>query len=95
LFTFHDGSVSAEDRGKLVSAFQCGRTILLLPAPKGFAPKDIAALLLETGATAETQVCICENVTLENEKVTQTTLEEAAKQNFGSLCVMVIKQPLS
>jgi cobalt-precorrin-7 (C5)-methyltransferase len=92
LFTFHEGNVSEDTKGKLVSAFQCGRTILLLPAPKGFAPKDIASLLIETGADKQTQVFICENITLENEKITSTTLEEVGIQSFGSLCVMVIKQ---
>jgi cobalt-precorrin-7 (C5)-methyltransferase len=92
MFTFHEGDVSDDAKGKLVSAFQCGRTILLLPAPKGFAPKDIAALLLETGADKETQVYICENITLENEKITATTIEKVGEQSFGSLCVMVIKQ---
>ncbi|MCL5877199.1 MAG: precorrin-6y C5,15-methyltransferase (decarboxylating) subunit CbiE [Candidatus Bathyarchaeota archaeon] len=92
LFTFHEGDVSDDAKSKLVSAYQCGRTIMLLPAPKGFAPKDISALLLETGAAPKTPVYICENVTLENEKITRTTLEKVAAQSFGSLCVMVIKQ---
>ena len=92
LFTFHDGNVSDEEKRKLISAYQCGQTILLLPAPKGFAPKDIAALLLETSANPETEVYICENLTLEDEKITQTTLTGAASQIFGPLCVMVIKQ---
>jgi cobalt-precorrin-7 (C5)-methyltransferase len=91
LFTFHD-KVSDDQKTKLVSAVQCGRNILLLPAPKGFAPKDIAALLIKTGADKQMQVYICENITLENEKVTSTTLEKVTDQSFGSLCVMVIKQ---
>ncbi len=92
LFTFHDGEVSNDEKGKLVSVYQCGCNIMLLPALKGFAPKDIAALLLKTGANAKTEVYVCENVTLENEKITKTTLEKTSAQNFGSLCVMVIKQ---
>lgn len=95
LFTFHEGDVSDDAKEKLVSAYQCGRTIMLLPAPKGFAPKDVAALLLKTGADPKTEVYICENVTLEDEKITQTTLEKTANQSFGSLCVMVIKQTVS
>jgi len=95
LFTFHEGNVSDDAKSKLVSAYQCGRTIMLLPAPKGFTPKDIGALLLETGADPKTEVYICENVTLEDEKITQTTLEKTANQSFGSLCVMVIKQTIS
>lgn len=92
LFTFHEGDISDDAKGKLVSGFQCGRTIILLPAPRGFAPKDIAALLLETGADKEMPVYICENITLENEKITSSTLEKVVEQSFGSLCVMVIKQ---
>jgi cobalt-precorrin-7 (C5)-methyltransferase len=91
LFTFHEGQVSEEQKEKLVSAYKCGRTIMLLPDAKSFAPKDISALLLETGANKETQVYICENLTLENEKVTSTTLEELQGLTFGSLSVMVIK----
>jgi cobalt-precorrin-7 (C5)-methyltransferase len=91
LFTFHD-NVFDDEKQKLVSAFQCGRTILLLPNSRGFAPKDIAALLLETDADKNMQVYICENITLENEKVTSSTLESIAGQTFGGLCVMVIKQ---
>jgi cobalt-precorrin-7 (C5)-methyltransferase len=91
LFTFHD-SVSDDEKQKLVSAFQCGRTILLLPNSRGFAPKDIATLLLETGADTQTQVYICENITLENEKITSSALEGITGQAFGALCVMVIKQ---
>lgn len=92
LFTFHEGQVSDDQKEKLVSAYQCGRTIMLLPDAKSFAPKDIAALLIETGANKETQVYVCENLTLDNEKVTSTTLEELQGQTFGSLSVMVIKQ---
>ncbi len=91
MFTFHEGEVSDDQKQKLVSAVQCGRTILLLPSSSSFAPKDIASLLLETGADKETPVYICENITLENEKVTATTLEKVSTQSFGSLCVMVIK----
>jgi cobalt-precorrin-7 (C5)-methyltransferase len=92
LFTFHEGQVSEDQKEKLVSAYQCGRTIMLLPDAKSFTPKDVAALLIETGAEKNTAVYICENLTLENERVTSTTLEELQGQTFGSLSVMVIKQ---
>jgi cobalt-precorrin-7 (C5)-methyltransferase len=92
MFTFHEGEVSDDQKEKLVSAYQCGRTILLLPAPKGFAPKDIASLLIQTGADKQTPVYICENITLENEKITSSTIEKVSNQSFGTLCVMVIKQ---
>jgi cobalt-precorrin-7 (C5)-methyltransferase len=92
LFTFHEGQVSEDQKEKLVSAYQCGRTIILLPDAKSFAPKDIATLLIETGADKNTPSYVCENITLENEKITSTTLEELQGLTFGSLAVMVIKQ---
>lgn len=91
MFTFHEGKVSEDQKEKLISAFQCGRTILLLPDARSFAPKDIASLLIQTGADKKTPVYICENITLENEKVTSSTLKKVSNQSFGSLCVMVIK----
>jgi cobalt-precorrin-7 (C5)-methyltransferase len=91
MFTFHEGKVSEDQKEKLISAFQCGRTILLLPDARSFAPKDIASLLIQTGADKKTPAYICENITLENEKVTSSTLEKISNQSFGSLCVMVIK----
>ncbi len=95
MFTFHEGEVSEDAKGKLVSAFQCGRTLLILPDARKFAPKDIAALLIQTGADGKTPVYICENITLENEKVTASTLKGILDQSFGSLCVMVIKQTVN
>ena len=91
LFTFHN-EVSDEEKEKLISAVKCGRTILLLPNSRGFTPKDIAGLLIKLDTDKETPVYICENVTLENEKIMETTLGKAVGQSFGSLCVMVIKQ---
>ncbi len=91
LFTFHD-EVSDDEKEKLISAVKCGRTILLLPNSRGFAPKDIASFLIELDTDKETPVYICENITLENEKITATTLGQLVEQSFSSLCVMVIKQ---
>jgi cobalt-precorrin-7 (C5)-methyltransferase len=90
LFTFHN-EVSDEEKEKLISAVKCGRTILLLPNSRGFAPQDIARFLIELDTDGETPVYICENVTLENENITASTLGQIVGQSFGSLCVMVIK----
>jgi cobalt-precorrin-7 (C5)-methyltransferase len=90
LFTFHN-EVLDEEKEKLISAVKCGRTILLLPNSQGFAPQDIARFLIELDTDKETPVYICENVTLENEKTTTSTLGQIVDQSFGSLCVMVIK----
>lgn len=92
LFTFHEGQVTEDQKEKLLQAYRCGDTILLLPDARGFAPKDIAAFLLKSGADKETQVVVCENLTLENERVTTTSLRKLQGQTFDALSVMVIKQ---
>lgn len=92
LFTFHEGKKSDDQKEKLVAAYQCGCTLILLPDAKNFAPKHIAAHLIKNGADKQTHVYICENLTLENEKITSTDLGEARGLTFGSLSVMVIKQ---
>ena len=90
LFTFHD-KVSDEEKEKLISAVKCGCTILLLPNPQSFTPQDIASFLIDLDTDKETPVYICEYITLENEKITSSTLGQIIGQRFGSLCVMVIK----
>jgi cobalt-precorrin-7 (C5)-methyltransferase len=90
LFTFHD-KVYDEEKEKLISAVKCGRTVLLLPNSQGFAPQDIASFLIDLDTDKETLVNICENITLENEKITSSTLGQIVGQSFSSLCVMVIK----
>ena len=91
LFTFHEGNVTAEDKNHLVSCVKEGKNVMLLPDQRGFPPSQIASALLNAGVDKETAVFVCENLTLDDEQVTFSTLEEISKQVFQSLCVMVIK----
>lgn len=90
LFTFHD-TVDATKKASLLYHAKAGKDIMLFPNSKIFTPKDIACFLITNGLPNKTPVFICENLTLTNEKVIQTTLAEASKHEFDSLCVMVIK----
>jgi len=91
LFTFHEGNVTTEDKKHLLSCIKNAKTVMLLPDSRAFPPSEIASFLLKAGADEETSVFVCENLTLDNEKATSTSLEGVSKQTFGSLCVMVIK----
>jgi cobalt-precorrin-7 (C5)-methyltransferase len=92
LFTFHEGNVTAEEKNQLVSCLKNGKDAMLFPDSRAFPPKEIASFLIKAGLNPRTPVYICENLTLENEKITSSKLEEVSSQTFGSLCVMVIKQ---
>jgi cobalt-precorrin-7 (C5)-methyltransferase len=91
LFTFHEGDVGEKAKQELLTALKEGRSTMLLPDPRAFSPKEIASYLIKASLDKKTPVYICENLTLENERVTSTSLEQVAEQTFGSLCVMVIK----
>jgi cobalt-precorrin-7 (C5)-methyltransferase len=91
LFTFHEGNVTAEEKNQLVSCLKNGKDAMLLPDSRAFPPKEIANFLIKAGSNPRTPVYICENLTLENEKITSSKLEEVSSQTFGSLCIMVIK----
>jgi cobalt-precorrin-7 (C5)-methyltransferase len=91
LFTFHQGNTSYAKKAELTTCLKVGRTVILLPDAKAFSPKEIATYLIETGFNPKTPVSICENLTLSDERITESSLEEVSVTDFGSLCVMVIK----
>jgi len=91
LFTFHEGNVSTEEKNKLLSCLKKGREAILLPDSRAFPPSEIASFLLKAGLDKETPVFVCENLTLDDERVTSSSLKQVSEQAFESLCVMVIK----
>ena len=93
LFSFHDG-VGAEKKAKLFDVVKDGRDALLLPDPKNFSPEQAAKFLIESGMDAEIPVFVCENLTLSDERIVNSTLGEVARSSFSPLCVMVIKPSL-
>ena len=89
LFSFHEGA-TAEKKNELALTVKAGRTVMLLPDPKAFSPKQIAAYLISEGIDRKTKVWLCENLTLTNEHISMGTLD-ALGSGSGSLCIMVIK----
>ena len=75
LFTFHQGNANTERKAELASCLKAGRDVILLPDAKAFSPKEIAAYLTKVGINLKTSVFICENLTLSDEKITQSSLE--------------------
>lgn len=90
LFSFHEG-VDAKTRERLARDVQEKVTVLVLPDSRNFTPREIAKFLLGCGVDAGTPVFVCENLTLDDERVVSSTLGEVQRSSFGSLCVMVIK----
>jgi cobalt-precorrin-7 (C5)-methyltransferase len=90
LFSFHKGT-TAEKKAQLAKAGKEGKDVMLLPDPKAFPPREIASFLVKSGLDKETPVFVCEQLTLSDERVVESTLERVSKLDFNALCVMVIK----
>lgn len=89
LFSFH-GETSNKEKMRLVETLKQGRTVILLPDSKSFAPPEVAKFLIDHGIDSETSVGVCENLTLPNEKTATNTLSGILENNFDPLCVMTI-----
>jgi len=91
LFTFHQGNVTDARKAELVACLKAGRSVLLFPDAKSFLPRDIALYLIDSGFDSNLSVFICENLTLSNERVVESSLGNVSTGDFAALCVMVIK----
>lgn len=90
LISFHEG-VDAQKKKKLAESSKEGKILIILPDPKVFTPSDIARFLISEGVDEETPVFICENLTLDEERIFSSSLKELTSLNFSSLCIMVVK----
>lgn len=90
LISFHEG-VDIQKKMKLAEAAKEGKTLIILPDPKVFTPSDIARFLISEGVNEEAPVFVCENLTLDEERIFSSSLKEIMSRDFSSLCVMVVK----
>jgi cobalt-precorrin-7 (C5)-methyltransferase len=90
LFTFHKGT-TAEKKAQLLKAVREGKDVMLLPDPKSFSPRKIASFLIKAGLDKDTAVFVCECLTLSDERIVESTLEQAATLDFNPLCALVIR----
>jgi cobalt-precorrin-7 (C5)-methyltransferase len=90
LFTFHEG-ITNKEKETLLQTIKNGGAVMFLPETKNFSPELVAKSLINGGIDPDTPAFVCENLTLNDEKVFRSTLREVSKVSFGSLCVMVIK----
>ena len=88
--TFHKSGSIEEEKEELLRAIQKNKNLILLPRPYDFMPRDIANFLIKHGIDASLKVTIFENLTLKDERKTETALREL-KGEFSDLSIIVIK----
>jgi cobalt-precorrin-7 (C5)-methyltransferase len=92
LITFHiTGSIERE-KVILLDAMRNNRNVIMLPRPWDFMPFEVAEFLKQNSVDiSQFKVDIYEFLTLENERVTQTKLDQIPAREYSDLCVMVIR----
>jgi len=90
-FHYH-GEVELEEKMKeLLELFKRGRHIIALTGE--VTPNEIAEYLMSKGVDGKTQVLVCENLTLSDEKIFRGTLNQIRDKKFSPLSVSVIINP--
>ena len=94
LISFHDGKEADKERKLkfLVDSFNMGRHLVML-TNETQVPRQSATYLLEHGLPSTTPVLVCEYMTMEDERVYQTTLGQVKNTDYRLTSVMVVKHP--
>lgn len=91
LITFHiTGSIESQKQ-ILLEALRANRNVIMLPRPWDFMPQQVVQFLKESGVdVSNLHVDIYEFLTLSNERVSSSRLNEIEDRDYSDLCVMVI-----
>lgn len=95
IISFHeDGDDLEEKRAFMLDAFRRKRHLIVLTG-QAQKPDETARYLIKHGISPATPALVCENLTLEDEKIFRGTLSRVVPGQFSWLSVMVIKQAVS
>lgn len=90
IISFHESGVE-ENRRFMLDAFNRKKHLIVLTGPEQ-KPCETASLLINNGADAATPAVVCEDLTLETERISRGILAEMTLKQFSWRSVMVVKQ---
>ena len=92
IISFHNGEEDLEKKRRLMlDAFGRNRHLIILTGPDQ-KPDETASYLINNGISETTPTLVCENLTLEDEKIFRGALRDVIARQFSWLSVMVIKK---
>ena len=92
IISFHDGGDDLEEKRRfMLDAFGRNRHLIILTGQEQ-KPDETASYLINKGISETAPTLVCENLTLEDEKIFRGALKEVIPRQFSWLSVMVIKQ---
>ena len=91
IISFHNNEDLEETRRFMLDAFRRKRHLIIITGPEQ-KPDETATYLINNGISKTTPAVVCENLTLEDEKIFRGALMEIIPKQFSWLSVMVVKQ---
>ena len=92
IISFHESIDDLEERRRFIlDAFGRKRHLIILTG-QAQPPGETASYLTNNGISGTAPTLVCENLTLEDERIFRGTLREVIPRQFSWLSVMVIKQ---
>ncbi len=92
IISFHESRGELEEkRGFMLDAFRRNRHLIILTGQEQ-KPEETASYFVSHSISETTPTLVCENLTLEDEKIFRGTLRDVMARQFSWLSVMVIKQ---
>lgn len=90
VISFHDGGDDIEEKCRfMLDAFGRKRHLIIVTGPD-HKPEETASYLIKNGLSETTPSIVCENLTLEDEKIFRGTLKDVIAKHFSWLSVMVV-----
>ncbi len=90
IISFHDRGDDLEEKRRLmIDAFGRNRHLIIITGPSQ-KPDETASYLIKNGVSETTPALVCENLTLEDEKIFRGVLMEVISRQFSWLSVMVV-----
>jgi cobalt-precorrin-7 (C5)-methyltransferase len=92
LISFHENEEwDRRNRTFILEAFRQKRHLIVISGPD-YKPHETAAYLMENGISPDNPAVVCENLSLEDEKIFRGTLKQISEKEFSWLSLMVLIQ---
>jgi len=90
VISFHDGGGDLKEKRRfMLDAFGRNRHLIVITGPKQ-KPEETASYLINNGISETAPTLVCENLTLEDEKIFRGVLRDVITHHFSWLSVMVV-----
>jgi precorrin-6y C5,15-methyltransferase (decarboxylating) CbiE subunit len=90
--SFHDYGSGESEKRFMLESYRAGKHIFMLIGPD-FTPNKASEYLIKNGVDPRTRAVVYSNLTLENQRICESTLEDVSNGTFDWLSVFLVFNP--